>query len=146
MLRHVLLRAPRGTNVAEPTTRILRFVSSMADDKETLAALENPFVLDVRDPEEVQAGKGGPPLAIPGSTNVPLNIDGTPQSERPTTIEEFTEKLQGVELPSEAPIVVHCGRGGRAERVRGFLKDLGYENVYNGGNPSHLADALGLKK
>ena len=30
-------------------------------------ALEEPLVIDVRDPNEVVEGKGGPPSAIPGS-------------------------------------------------------------------------------
>ena len=45
-------------------------------DAEVLADLKDPLVIDVRDPSEVEAGKGGPPTKIPGSVNVPLNIDG----------------------------------------------------------------------
>ena len=36
-------------------------------DAEVLADLKNPVILDVRDPSEVEAGKGGPPAAVPGA-------------------------------------------------------------------------------
>jgi len=68
-----------------------------------LKALDSPLILDMRDPEEVTAGKGGPPSKIDGSINVPLNMDGVKQSVRVTTIEEFTAKLtaSGVSLPED---------------------------------------------
>eukprot|EP00971_Amphidinium_carterae_P329101 6461383-Amphidinium_carterae.2 len=63
-------------------------------DAEVLKGLTDPLVIDVRDPDEVKAGKGGPPSSIPGSTNVPLNINGQKQSDRQTTPEEFQAKLK----------------------------------------------------
>ena len=49
-------------------------------DAEVLADLKDPLVIDVRDPAEVEAGKGGPPASVPGAVHVPLNVDGVKQS------------------------------------------------------------------
>ena len=108
-----LAAQPRGTR------RLLtvRFASNVAD-AEVLAGLDDPVILDVRDPDEVAAGKGGPPAAVPGAVHVPLNVDGVKQSERPTTQEEFLAAVAaaGVELPVDRPVVTHCGSGGRGGR------------------------------
>jgi len=61
---------------------------------EVLASLENPLILDVRDPNEVYSGKGG--FSIPGCLHVPLNFDGKAQAERETTAEEFEDKIANV--------------------------------------------------
>jgi hypothetical protein len=65
----------------------------------------DPLVLDVRDPCEVAAGKGGPPKVIPGSVQVPLNMDGAKQSDHLTTQSEFLAKLNAVRaaLQKSAP-------------------------------------------
>ena len=55
-----------------------------------------PLVLDVRDPHEVAAGKGGPPGSITGAVNVPLNVAGAKQSDHRTTQAEFVAKLAAV--------------------------------------------------
>eukprot|EP00435_Cladocopium_sp_Y103_P003833 s5046_g1.t1 len=55
---------------------------------EVLKGLEDPLVIDVRDPNEVAEGKGGPPSAIPGSVNVPLNVDGKKQNLQSTAVEQ----------------------------------------------------------
>lgn len=110
-----------------------------------LSKLESPFILDVRDPEESKKGKGGPPDRIAGSVNVPLNVDGVGQRERPTTADEFLEKLEraGVALPDDGtPIITHCGGGGRGGKAADILKGLGY-NAYNGGGPANIAKAYG---
>eukprot|EP00614_Pseudopedinella_elastica_P006886 CAMPEP_0172599888 /NCGR_PEP_ID=MMETSP1068-20121228/20019_1 /TAXON_ID=35684 /ORGANISM="Pseudopedinella elastica, Strain CCMP716" /LENGTH=130 /DNA_ID=CAMNT_0013400303 /DNA_START=52 /DNA_END=444 /DNA_ORIENTATION=+ len=115
-----------------------------------LRSLTGPIVLDLRDPNEVEKGKGGPPAKIPGSVNVPLNHDGVPQAERETTVEEFLAKIAdaGVELPTDKnqAIVTHCGSGGRGNRGAILLRELGFTNVHNGGGPSIIAEALGLKE
>jgi len=115
-----------------------------------LAALEQPLILDVRDPDEVAAGKGGPPARLPGSHNVPLNHDGVGQHERQTTAEEFTAKLAeaGVQLPENraAAIITHCGSGGRGGRAQALLQALGYTNVHNGGGPAAIAAAVSISE
>ena len=93
-----LAAQPRGTR------RLLtvRFASNNAvADAEVLAGLNDPVILDVRDPAEVEAGKGGPPASVPGAVHVPLNVDGVKQSERPTTQEEFLAAVAaaGLALP-----------------------------------------------
>lgn len=114
---------------------------------ESLRALSKPWmILDVRDANEVAAGKGGPPPSVPGSVHCPLNMDGVPQSQRETTLEEFRSKLQaaGVKLPEDRTvwIVTHCGTGGRGGRAAELLRQMGYGNVLNGGSPNHIATAL----
>ena len=111
-------------------------------DAEVLADLKNPVIIDVRDPEEVEAGKGGPPGKIEGAVNVPLNMDGVKQSERPTTQEEFLKKINEVvvALPKDRPIITHCGSGGRGGKAAEHLCDAGFE-AYNGGGPAHIAAA-----
>jgi rhodanese-related sulfurtransferase len=114
-----------------------------------LAALAIPvLILDVRDPEEVSAGKGGPPGSVPGSVNVPLNIDGAAQRDRRTSLEEFRAKMEekGVALPEDmhAAIVTHCGSGGRGGKAAALLRQAGYTNVHNGGGPANVAKGLAV--
>ena len=110
-------------------------------DADVLADLKDPLVIDVRDPSEVASGKGGPPATIPGSVNVPLNIDGVKQSERPTTQEEFLDKISdAIALSKDRPIITHCGSGGRGGKAAQHLRDAGYD-AYNGGGPAHIASA-----
>ena len=98
-------------------------------DAEVLADLKDPLVIDVRDPSEVASGKGGPPATIPGSVNVPLNIDGVKQSERPTTQDEFLDNIKKAidALPKDRPIITHCGSGGRGGKAAEHLCDAGFE-------------------
>ena len=139
---------PRGTRRLLSVRFASDFVSMSARpgavaDAEVLADLKNPVILDVRDPSEVEAGKGGPPAKIPGAVNVPLNMDGVKQSERPTTQEEFLKKINEVvvALPKDRPIITHCGSGGRGGKAAQHLCDAGFE-AYNGGGPAHVASAL----
>ena len=105
-----------------------------------------PLVIDVRDPEEVLSGKGGPPHAIEGSVNVPLNHEGIGQRERLTTLDEFMTKIQEkhVNLPRNKGdvIVTHCGSGGRGGKAAALLRRAGYVNAVNGGGPSIIASAI----
>ena len=98
-------------------------------DAEVLADLKDPLVIDVRDPSEVASGKGGPPATIPGSVNVPLNIDGVKQSERPTTQDEFLDNIKKAidALPKDRPIITHCGSGGHGGKAAEHLCDAGFE-------------------
>eukprot|EP00035_Acanthoeca_spectabilis_P009449 m.167469 g.167469 ORF g.167469 m.167469 type:complete len:68 (-) comp14729_c0_seq4:4477-4680(-) len=48
---------------------------------EVLAALQDPVIIDVRDPNEVAAGKGGPLASLPGAHHAPINLDDNPQKE-----------------------------------------------------------------
>ena len=139
---------PRGTRRLLSVRFASDFVSRSARpgavaDAEVLADLKNPVILDVRDPSEVEAGKGGPPAKIPGAVNVPLNLDGVKQSERPTTQDEFLDNIKKAidALPKDRPIITHCGSGGRGGKAAQHLRDAGYD-AYNGGGPAHVASAL----
>eukprot|EP00930_Biecheleria_cincta_P021319 TRINITY_DN15832_c0_g2_i1.p2 TRINITY_DN15832_c0_g2~~TRINITY_DN15832_c0_g2_i1.p2 ORF type:complete len:124 (-),score=24.00 TRINITY_DN15832_c0_g2_i1:334-705(-) len=107
-----------------------------------LKALVDPIIIDARDPNEVEGCKGGP--KIDGSINVPFNVDGQKQSDRPTTAAEFEEKLEAAGcLPADktAAIVTHCGSGGRGGKSCNVIKGLGYTNVHNGGSPDNIRAA-----
>ena len=65
-----------------------------------------PVVLDVRTPDEFASGH------IPGAVNVPLG--------------ELASRLPGLELAPAAELVVHCERGGRAERALLILEEAGF--------------------
>jgi len=43
----------------------------------------------------------------------------------------------------DAPIVLYCSSGGRAEQALGLLQRLGYKNVRNGGGAIALGKKLG---
>ena len=138
---------PRGTHRLLSVRFASDFVSRSARpgavaDAEVLADLKNPVIIDVRDPAEIEAGKGGPPAKIEGAVNVPLNMDGVKQSERPTTQDEFLKKINEVvvALPKDRPIITHCGSGGRGGKAAEHLCDAGFE-AYNGGGPAHIAAA-----
>eukprot|EP00441_Pelagodinium_beii_P019055 CAMPEP_0197661712 /NCGR_PEP_ID=MMETSP1338-20131121/51619_1 /TAXON_ID=43686 ORGANISM="Pelagodinium beii, Strain RCC1491" /NCGR_SAMPLE_ID=MMETSP1338 /ASSEMBLY_ACC=CAM_ASM_000754 /LENGTH=453 /DNA_ID=CAMNT_0043239319 /DNA_START=42 /DNA_END=1399 /DNA_ORIENTATION=- len=115
-------------------------------DATLLRNLIDPLIIDARDPNEVESCKGGP--ALPGCKHVPLNMDGVKQSEHPTSIEEFQQKLQGAGgLPEDksTPIITHCGNGGRGGKSAVILRQLGYWNAHNGGSPDAIRAARDLQ-
>jgi molybdopterin/thiamine biosynthesis adenylyltransferase/rhodanese-related sulfurtransferase/molybdopterin converting factor small subunit len=77
--------------------------------KRKLDAGENPFILDVREPNEYQINR------IPGSTLIPLG--------------ELPRRYQ--ELPRDREIIAQCKMGGRSARAQEFLKSVGFTNVKN---------------
>lgn len=115
---------------------------------EELCNLE-ALVIDVRDASEID----NPLPLVPGSVNIPLNMDGRKQLEHVTTLEEYKAKLDasGALLADKsAPIVTCCGGqpadtpvNSRGLRVKNILKELGYTNVVNGGTPNNIIDARG---
>ena len=68
-----------------------------------------PFMLDVREPEEMADG------VIPGSVNIPMD--------------DVEHRLH--ELPADREIVVICHMGLRSAYVARRLKALGYDRVTN---------------
>jgi rhodanese-related sulfurtransferase len=70
---------------------------------------ESPFLLDVREPEELPDG------LIAGSVNVPMR--------------EVTQRLR--ELPTDRDIVVICHVGARSAYVTHQLNALGYDRAVN---------------
>src|SRR5687767_8650901 len=79
------------------------------DLKKKMDAGENPFVLDVREPNEYQINK------IAGSTLIPLG--------------ELPRRYQ--ELPRDREIIAQCKMGGRSAKAMEFLKSVGFANVKN---------------
>jgi adenylyltransferase/sulfurtransferase len=77
--------------------------------KQKLDAGEQPFVLDVREPNEYQINR------IAGSTLIPLG--------------ELPRRYQ--ELPRDREIVTQCKMGGRSAKAMEFLKTVGFTNVKN---------------
>jgi arsenic resistance protein ArsH len=124
--------------------------TKLSSSPETLRALESPIIVDVRSELEVETQKGGAPVV--GSVNVPLNVDGVPQSEHQTTAEEFKQKLEkaGVKLPADkkAAFITHCTADattyyGRGARAAALLRDMGYENAHNGGSTDKIRSSRG---
>ncbi len=79
-----------------------------------------PFLLDVREPEEMADG------VIPGSVNIPMG--------------EVEHRLG--ELPTDREIVVICHLGARSAYVTKKLNALGYDRAVNlsGGVDAWLAE------
>jgi adenylyltransferase/sulfurtransferase len=69
---------------------------------------EDVFLLDVREPYEVQ-------IAQIGGKVIPQN--------------DVPQRL--AEIPRDREIVVHCRSGARSQRIAEFLKQSGYQNVVN---------------
>jgi rhodanese-related sulfurtransferase len=70
---------------------------------------EPPFLLDVREPEELSDG------VIDTSINIPMD--------------EVMHRLGA--LPKDRDIVVICHLGGRSERITKMLNMLGYDRAMN---------------
>jgi adenylyltransferase/sulfurtransferase len=77
--------------------------------KKKMDAGEQPFVLDVREPNEYQINR------IPGSTLIPLG--------------ELPRRYQ--ELPRDREIIAQCKMGGRSAKAMEFLKSVGFNDVKN---------------
>ena len=144
--------APRANGKAHGRARPDRWVGVRAApedelekqpvaEAETLKGLGDAvFVLDVRDADEMSVG--GEQLSK--STNVPLNkAKGVNK-----TLDEFKADLEkaGVwatleQRGRDAPIITHCGAGGRGGKACDALTKLGFTNVHNGGGPDDVRAA-----
>lgn len=77
--------------------------------KRQLNGGETPFMLDVREPEEMADG------VIPGSINIPMD--------------DVEHRLH--DIPADREVVVICHMGVRSAYVARRLKALGYDRVTN---------------
>ncbi|HET6182041.1 MAG TPA: rhodanese-like domain-containing protein [Acetobacteraceae bacterium] len=86
------------------------------------------LVLDVRDPNEVQAsGK------LKGAVNISRGLlEFRADPSLPT---------HHPELRPDRPVLLYCGSGGRSALAAKVLKDMGYANVTNIGGFKELAEA-----
>ena len=99
---------PAQTSPAAPLPPELE--TSVDELKLRLNVSEQPFILDVREPQEFQICR------IPGSTLIPLG--------------ELASRLG--ELPnSDRDIVVHCKSGVRSAKAVRLLRERGFERVRN---------------
>lgn len=92
----------------KPTTVSASPEISVEDLKKKLDAKENIFVLDVREPHEVQ-------ICTIGGTLIPLG-------QLPARVQE---------LDPEADIIVYCRSGVRSGKAAEFLRKQGFEKVRN---------------
>lgn len=81
---------------------------------------KNAFLVDVRTPEEFQAG------TVEGAVNIPLD-------EIASRIAEFKGKGQ---------IVVFCRSGNRSSQATGILEQHGIPNVTDGGSWQHVKQTI----
>ena len=81
------------------------------DVQTAYAARSTPtvFMLDVREPDEYDAGH------IPGITLIPMG--------------EIPDRLS--EIPTDVPVIVTCRTGNRSGQVVDFLREQGFTNVHN---------------
>ena len=83
---------------------------------------QGAFILDVREPDEWNAGH------IPGATLIPLG--------------ELSSRLS--ELPQDQQIVVVCRSGNRSATGRDILLDAGFQQVTSMGGGMNTWVSLGL--
>jgi phage shock protein E len=104
----------------------LKRVSFLSADKARKLLQEGALVVDVRNPDEFNAGH------VPGAINVPLGNLGAEAPRR------FPNK-NGV-------LLLHCLSGGRSGIAKAQLKRMGYPNVFNLGSfgrAQQIARAVG---
>jgi rhodanese-related sulfurtransferase len=77
--------------------------------RQRLAADPAPFLLDVREPWEYQAGH------VPGAQLIPLG--------------ELEQRVN--EVPRDRPVLAICHSGQRSLAAAGYLQQLGYTSVSN---------------
>ena len=92
----------------------------VAELKQKLDAGQDIYLLDVRNPEEVQEHG-----MIAGSVNIP--------------IDQLEARI--AEVPKDKPIVTYCMKGGRASRAAELLRANGYEQPIESGGITAWKDA-----
>jgi adenylyltransferase/sulfurtransferase len=103
--------APAQTQAAAPAVPP-DFETTVLDLKRALDSGKEPFILDVREPQEYQICR------IPGSVLVPLGQVGS-------RVQEIAKAAEG------RPIVVHCKMGGRSAKAVQLLRQQGLERAQN---------------
>ncbi len=79
----------------------------------------NEIFIDVRESFEYAAGH------VKGAVNIPLS-----------QIMSRSSKLDNI--PKDAQVVLYCQSGSRADYALSVMEDLGYTNLTNGVNKSHV--------
>jgi rhodanese-related sulfurtransferase len=108
----LLLLVACGGATAAPGQEIdLTSLGRSVDVTTTHALLGSPdvFLLDVREPDEYDAGH------IPGITLIPMG--------------DVADRL--AEIPKDQTVIVTCRTGNRSGQIADFLRDQGYTDVHN---------------
>ncbi len=83
------------------------------DAKKIMDTQDDIYILDVRDPDELDEGY------IDGSVLIPLD--------------EVAQKAQSLLPDKDKPLLVYCRSGKRSKDAAEILDNLGYKNVYDFG-------------
>lgn len=81
------------------------------------------LIIDVREPEEFARGH------VDGAINLP-----------PADIMTGAPQLKDV--PKDTPMILYCVSGSRSNASMNFLSSMGYTNLTNGINQSHVTQLL----
>jgi adenylyltransferase/sulfurtransferase len=101
--------APASAPAAAPPAD---FETTVLDLKRAIDTGKNPYILDVREPNEYQICR------IPGSVLIPLGQVGA--------------RVQEIEAGAAGrPIVVHCKMGGRSAKATQLLREKGIDRAQN---------------
>jgi rhodanese-related sulfurtransferase len=97
------------------------------------AAGDSLVVIDVRDPDASVEPGDQKSLAV---ASLPDPAAGV----RPAALHLIWDReADAMPLPDgvakDAPIITHCGGGGRGQKAKDFLQKNGYSKVLNGGGP-----------
>ena len=88
------------------------FEITVLDLKRAIDSGKNPYILDVREPQEYQINR------IPGSVLIPLG--------------QVASRVAEIKAGAEGrPIVVQCKMGGRSEKATRLLRQQGLERAQN---------------
>ena len=117
----------------------------VASDEEMRAFLEKNrgkrvTVVDSRNPDftvepfdETYGKADGPfPIADCGTEKRP-NAVNLPFDREKKALSGFEDSMFS---EKDAPIITHCGGGGRGQKAKEALEAMGYSNVVNGGGPA----------
>ena len=103
---------------------ILTAVSGCCCNKnqETVTMEKASVLLDVRTPQEFQAG------AIPGAINLPLD--------------SIVEKINSVVPDKSTPIYLYCRSGRRSAQAKDLLQKQGYQTIHDLGGINQAREKL----
>ena len=65
----------------------------------------------------------------------PTRIESAEHARATTPLVGPAEWLEAAGGKEKAPIITHCGGGGRGQKAKDFLEAAGFGNVKNGGGP-----------
>jgi len=83
------------------------------------------IVIDVREPDEFEAGH------VEGALNIP-----------PTQLMQGAKQLNGI--PKDSNFIIYCTTGSRSNVAMNILSSLGFTNIENGINKEHVKEKYNL--